>query len=459
MPNIFQKQIPDYVLAVCKRLHDAQYQAYIVGGAIRDLALGLTPKDYDIATDATPDQVENLFTHTAPTGKRYGTITIILEDGNTLEVTTFRQDAPFSDGRRPDSVTYSQRLENDLARRDFTMNAIAYEPLHNRIVDPFKGLEDLKQQLLQTVGSAQERICEDALRMMRAVRIKAEKGLTMTDTLRKTIMQNTLLLQNVSNERIADELCRIITSEQPTVGVYDLMELGLLKMILPELQACVGVLQRQDYHIYDVFGHIAHSLQYTEPDLVLRLALLLHDIGKPPTTSIDKKGIIHFYGHDAVSAQMAVPILDRLKFSNRIKQDVIPLIRNHMRNVESDQALRKLMSELKTPEQARRFAQIRFADKMAGRRKHDELYKAYQATLGRIARVSATNIPLQVKDLPITGEDVMRKLAIPAGPAVGAILEHLLKMTLDKPELNSYDILLGLVPEIYAKKFARPPQD
>lgn len=457
MHSIFHDQIPEYVLTVCQCLRNNGHQAYIVGGALRNLALAKSPKDYDLATDAIPDRVEALFEHTVPTGKKYGTITVVLANGNTLELTTFRKDIPIADGRRTEQIIYSNQLIDDLARRDFTINAIAYDPIADRIEDPFHGLQDITTRTLQAVGSAAERICEDALRMMRAVRMKAELNFTLTSELAETIRRHAQLIQNVSQERITEELCRIITSPHPTEGVYDLLHLGLLQWVLPELYACVNVPQREDYHQYDVFGHIAHALQHTEPDLIIRLAVLLHDIGKAVTSTVDEKGVIHFYGHEISGAEMAGPILERMKFSNEIRQNVIPLIRHHMRNIDSDKALRRMMSELKTIDQARRFTQIRFADKMAGRQNPAELAAKYTDTLERIATMEQQRTPLQITDLAIHGEDITRALEIKPGPAVGQILYSLLQRVLEKPELNHYDTLMAMVPNMY-KQQTLPPK-
>lgn len=448
MGTIFCGKIPEYVVTICQTLHVAGHSAYVVGGATRDLALGFTPKDFDVATSAVPAEVEKLFPETVPTGKQYGTITVLSEGEEPVEVTTYRNDAEYSDGRRPDRVTYSTHITADLARRDFTVNAIAYDPLTDTVADPFTGLRDAEANLLQTVGDAAERISEDALRMLRAVRIKAEKGFRMADSLRTAIQEHARLINRVSQERIRTELCRIITSPRSTEGVYDLQELGLLQEIIPELAACVGVKQRQDYHKYDVFGHIAHALQYAGSDPVVRLAVLLHDIGKPATASVDAKGVTHFYGHEIKSAQLAEPILERLKFSNQMKSQTLLLIREHMRNIDSDRSLRQLMSVLRTREQAYRFAQIRFADKMAGRSKPTALNENYHRTLARIERILQENAPLQVTDLAINGRDVQEFLHLSASPEVGRILEQLLRTVIDKPALNKRETLLKLLPEV-----------
>lgn len=448
MATIFSGKIPEYVITVCRTLHDAGYSAYVVGGATRDLALGFTPKDFDVATSAVPDEVEKVFPETIPTGKQYGTITVLPPNGEPVEVTTYRNEAEYSDGRRPDRVTYSTQITDDLARRDFTVNAIAYDPLTDTVADPFLGLSDAEKNLLQTVGVAAERIREDALRMMRAVRIKAEKGFHMADSLATAIREHAHLINRVSQERVCTELCRIITSPRSTEGVYDLQKLGLLPEILPELSACVGVKQRQDYHKYDVFGHIANALQYAGSDLVVRLAVLLHDIGKPAATSVDARGVTHFYGHEIKSAELAEPILERLKFPNQVKSQTLILIREHMRNVDSDRSLRQLMSVLRTREQAYRFAQIRFADKMAGRGKPITLNESYHKTLARIDRILLEKNPLQITDLAVDGRDIQEYLHIPAGPQVGRVLEALLRTVIDKPGLNKRETLIEMLPEV-----------
>lgn len=445
----FSHLIPHYILDLCRHLRQSGYQSFIVGGAIRDLVLGKTPKDYDIATDALPDRVEELFDQTIPTGKKYGTVTVLLHAGETAEVTTFRGDAPVCDGRRPEHVLFSDQLCEDLAHRDFTVNAIAYDPIADRIVDPFDGLCDLKARRLRTVGLAAERFREDALRMMRAVRIKAEKGLEMIPGLAEAIRKDAQLIRNVNQERITEELSRIITSPRPAEGVYDLREFGLLQWILPELDACAGIRQREDYHRYDVFGHIARALQHTEPELIIRLAVLLHDIGKSATSTVDAGGVIHFYKHEDVGAGMAETILERMKFSHEVRQQVIPLIRHHMRNIDSDRALRRMISELKTFEQARRLVQIRFADQMAGRQDPDESAAGYHDALQKIARIEAQKLPLRVADLAVSGADIIRTLGIAPGPVVGEILQNLLRRVLEKPEINQPAVLIDMLPDLY----------
>ncbi|MCK4259752.1 MAG: HD domain-containing protein [Halanaerobiales bacterium] len=448
---LIKDKIPDYAKSVCQKLHTDGFQSYIVGGAPRDIALDLIPKDFDIATNATPDQVETLFEHTIPTGKKYGTITVLLKEkiSHTLEVTSFRKDATYTDGRRPDYVTFSDNLIDDLMRRDFTINAIAYDPITDTIHDPFDGLRDIENKLLQTVGSASAKIKEDALRMMRGIRIRAEKGFTMNPSLIDAIKANGHLINNVSPERVSEELCRTILSSRPRQGISDLLKLGLLKFILPELHHCEGEKQREDYHQYDVFGHIAHALYHSKNDIIVRLTVLLHDIGKPPTRTIDKKGIIHFYGHEITGAKMAEKILKRLKFSNKITKSVTLLIRHHMRNVESDKSLRKLMSILITHEQALRFAEVRFADKIAGKQSEDEVYAAYKKLVARINTIWSEKQPLQLSDLCVTGEDVMEVLGVGPGPEIGTILHQLLDQVIANPSLNTHPTLMKLIPELF----------
>ncbi len=452
MESKFIDKIPDYVRSVCQTLHASGFSSYVVGGAIRDIALGLEPKDFDVTTNATPAQVESIFKHTIPTGKKFGTITVLLKEGESqaVEVTTFRKEANYTDGSRADNVTFSDTLIDDLSKRDFTINAIAYDPITDTVHDPFAGLNDIEKKLLQSVDSASERIREDALRMMRGVRIRVQKGFTMSDLLINSIKEHSQLINHVSKERIADELCKILLSSRPRQGIEDLLELGLLEHILPELSACASIKQREDYHKYDVFGHITHALDYTNDDLIVRLTILLHDIGKPATHSIDKKNIIHFYGHELESEKMAEQILERLKFSNKIKNSVIQLVLHHMRNVESNKSLRKLLSILQTHEQAMRFARIRFADKMGGGKRDYELgYELYQKLVERINIIWAEKQPLHLADLCVNGRDVMEVLGKGAGPKVGTVLHTLLDRVIENPALNSYSTLLKMIPEIY----------
>ena len=428
--------IPDDIIKVCYIIQKKGFQSYIVGGAIRDIFVGFEPNDYDIATDAKPDTIEDIFHKTIPIGKKHGTITILTDNRIEIEVTTYKGESS------------SRDIITDLSLRDFTINALAYDPVKDRLIDPLDGLEDLKQKKVRSVGLAKDRFIEDQLRMLRAIRIAVQKEFEIEENLLVEIKRGHKDINLCAIERIKDELSKLLLSNQPVRGIMLLKETGLLKEILPQLVECDGVEQRQDYHKYDVFDHQVYTLNFAPSELVLRLALLFHDIGKPEVKSIGDDGVIHFYRFELVSADKTRQILRKMKFSKRIVRDVTSLIRLHMYSVETDRALRRLILKLGSKEQAIRFARLRYADSMSCRGNKEVISQNYQSLLERIDNFFEEKNALKVNDLPINGRDVMEELDLEPGPAIGWILNKLLEKVVDTPSLNERNKLLGLLPEL-----------
>ncbi|NLA59802.1 MAG: CCA tRNA nucleotidyltransferase [Firmicutes bacterium] len=320
--------IHPFVLKVMDALEKAGYRAYLVGGSVRDLLLNRQPKDWDIATDAHPPQVRALFERTAPTGEKYGTVTVLGDI--PVEVTTFRKDGRYLDGRRPETVEFSSSLEEDLTRRDFTLNALACGR-DGHVVDYVGGLQDLRHRIIRSVGDPGDRFREDALRMLRAHRLVAELGgdFHIEPRTLDAIAKNAHLILNVSWERIRDELVRILMSDNPG-EIRHLYHSGILGHILPELAECYGFQQSSKHHDKDVFEHSVVALESAPRRLQVRLAALLHDVGKVKTMTIDESGEGHFYGHNVKSEEMARQAMRRLKFDVQTISSVCTLIREHM---------------------------------------------------------------------------------------------------------------------------------
>lgn len=431
--------VPQPVVQICQRLNTNGYQAYIVGGAIRDCYMYKTPTDWDLTTDATPDIVQKLFTNTITTGERYGTITVKFKK-LLCEVTTMRLDAEYTDGRRPDSVRFSTDLVQDLQRRDFTVNAIAYDPLSQDYIDPFQGRKDIKLRTLRAVGDAKQRFKEDALRMLRLVRFSATLGFRPD---RKAIAAiNPEQIINVAQERIQDELSKLLVAPQVTKALELLHRSGLLAKIIPELDQAAHVTQGSRHHL-DVLGHSFLATNYIKPELPLRLAALLHDISKPVTKQVDNNGY-HFHNHDQLGANMAEVILNRLKYSKQIQRKVSQLIKHHMFQVHphsTDKALRRFIVDVGL-ENVYDLIELRKADAMAMRHQPRQVWNWYQQMNQRMDEVIASMSAFSLRDLQISGTDIIVNFNLKPGPQIGIILEHLLQFVLDNPEHNTYEALL-----------------
>lgn len=444
--------IPEALVAICRKLHTAGFQSYIVGGAVRDSLLNRQVHDWDIATNASPEDCIALFPKVIPTGIKYGTVTVISESYH-VEVTTYRCDGAYRDGRRPESVGFVSDIATDLARRDFTINAMAYDPLDERLVDPFGGQQDLKERVIRTVGEASQRFAEDALRMLRAVRFMAELGFTLDPDIMRELQPK--MMARISMERIREEFSRIVLSDGLVNAIRLLKESALLAVFLPEL-AATDIPQNR-FHTLTVFEHCLRAAELVRPDLTLRLAALLHDIGKPRTRSIDSDGQIHFYRHEAAGSELAQAALLNMKYPKNLTRRVALLIAQHMSDLNdqtSDKSLRHTIQRV-GKENIFLLLDIHIADRAAGK----ALQKPFDDVRFR-KRVAAMmhQAPLGLDQLAVNGDQIMKALGLPRGPLVGNILQQLLERVLADPGLNNEKKLIAIARTIVECGTAEPGQ-
>ncbi len=441
-----RKLFPKGALYIVEVLKNSGHKAYLVGGCIRDLILGREPTEWDLTTDATPHVIQRLFQKVIPTGIDFGTVTIVQDDGS-YEVTTFRSDERYSDGRHPEKVTFTKSLDEDLSRRDFTVNAMAYDPFSKEFVDKFEGRKDLKKKLIRTVGNPVERFNEDGLRPIRACRFAAKLGFEIDKETLEAISKAIDRVNMIAPERIHDELVKMLGAEKPSIGFEYMRKSGLLKIIMPELETCFGVDQPKPFHKYDVYWHSLYTCDALPREkYTLKLAGLLHDIAKPGCKQeITSKNKMVFYDHDTEGVNIAKEILERLRFSNSDIDYIKNLIKNHMFNYScewSDSAVRRFMIRVGVKNLEDLFA-LRIADVKAMEREIDEEYLSELKK--RIARVIEEDNALHVRNLKVSGEDVMEVLNIRPGPRVGEVLTFLLERVLDDPGLNNRDTLLRMI--------------
>lgn len=426
--------MPLKVEKIINKLEQCGYEAYAVGGCIRDSLLGRTPSDWDITTSALPDEVMQCFERTYATGIEHGTITVLLED-EAYEITTFRTEEGYTDFRRPDKVNFVRSLREDLKRRDFTINAMAYNK-NAGLVDLFNGMEDMNNGIIRAVGDPIERFSEDALRILRAVRFAARLGFTMEKETSNGIAKCAPLISKISRERIREELSGILMSPNPDY-VLKLEESGVLKFILPELSKCFETPQNNPYHIFNVGMHIMETLKSSPPDLFIRWAMLLHDTGKAYTRTTDSKNIDHFYGHDKVSLRIAERIMNEYKFDNERRKKVMLLVQMHDSKIQpQENAVRRILNKI-GEENLRLLLKVKRADNMGKNLKKSfkditELEKVEEVLDSVIQKNQCTSL----RTLEIDGSSLM-SLGIPKGPVIGRILNELLEKVIEKPELNN----------------------
>ncbi len=453
--------IPRVLKSFASHLASAGHECYLVGGAIRDMLLGLPAEDFDIATDARPEEVMAVYRRVIPTGIKHGTVTVFFK-GHRLEVTTFRVEEEYRDGRRPESVRFTPSIEEDLGRRDFTINAIAYDLIGSRLLDPYRGREDLKAGVIRAIGDPDMRFQEDGLRPVRACRFAAQFDFRIDPQTLAGIRRQLDTVRKVSAERIRDELSRLLASASPSVGFRLMQDSGLLALVLPELSKCVGVEQRER-HCFDVFEHSLASCDAApRNDLALRLAALLHDIGKPACRQEPRPGELTFHRHELVSAEMSERILRRLRFSNAVVAAVTHLVRHHMFNYEehwSDAAVRRFVARVGR-EQIPALLALRRADQV-GRCGSRDISPGLIAFEDRIQAVLAARSALSRQDLAVSGRDVMEALGIPPGPQVGRVLEELMETVLADPHQNRKEPLLRIARRFYEERLSpgRAPAD
>ena len=447
-------QIPADVRALARRLHDAGFQAHLVGGGVRDMLLGRPPADFDLATDARPEKVLEIFgrSFAIPTGLQHGTVTVLTSGDpatrRSVEVTTFRGEGAYLDGRRPSSVTYVSTLDEDLSRRDFTMNAIALDPLTGAIADPFGGRADLARKLIRAVGDPLARFREDGLRPMRAVRQAAQLGFDIEPATEGAIAPTLDVFRKVSAERVRDELLKLLASPRPSVGLLLMHETGLLGEVLPELLEGVGCAQNR-FHKHDVFGHTLAVVDATRGDAIVRLGALLHDVGKPRARQPREgaPGEYSFFKHEYVGKDMADAICRRLKLSTADRARVVAMVEHHMFFYTpdwTDGTVRRFVKRVGADTLGALFA-LREGD-VLGRGFGEDPERELGELKRRITEVAASDAALRVTDLAIDGQDVMRVLAVPPGREIGVVLERLLELVLDDPSLNTREKLEALLP-------------
>jgi tRNA nucleotidyltransferase (CCA-adding enzyme) len=458
--NLISK-IPKEVSYVTDMLEEAGFEAYLVGGCVRDLLMDREPKDWDVTTNAKPEEIIKLFPKTVYENE-FGTVMVIQEEVSRetlrqIEVTPYRIETKYSDFRHPDEVKFSDKLEDDLKRRDFTINAMAFRNEKNNfgITDMFDGLKDIKDKILKAVGKPDDRFKEDALRMLRAVRIALQLGFSVSYESSESILKNADLIKKISPERIRDEFSKIIMSSNPSVGIVMLQKFGLLKNIITELEEGIGCEQSGE-HIYDVFNHLLHALQHSADKnwpIEVRLAALFHDIGKPKSRRLAEVGSAKnkkkftFYGHEVISARMAKKIMERLKFSKKEIELVDKLVRNHMFFSDTElitlSAVRRIVTKVGV-ENIWLLMDVRECDRV-GMKKKEAPYRLrkYFAMIEE-----ALHDPISVGQLKIDGEFMIKELNIAPGPRMGWILHALLEEVLDDPKKNTKEHLSELVKSL-----------
>lgn len=433
--------IPSDVKQILNKLNKHGYEVYIVGGCVRDSLLGRIPHDWDITTNALPNQVKGLFDKTIDTGIKHGTVTVMI-NGDGYEVTTYRIDGIYSDSRRPDKVDFTSSLYDDLSRRDFTINAIAYNSTEG-LIDYFNGAKDINSKVIKCVGNPNLRFQEDALRMLRAIRFSSELGFEIEQNTLDAIINNDTL-KNISQERIRVELCKILTSNNPVDGLVHLICTNLIEYIIPELKNCIKFNQYNKHHDKDVLMHMLEVVKNVPPTLELRLSALLHDIGKPLCFTQGEDGQGHFLQHHKISADMSREILERLKFDNKTIDKVCLLVYEHMSRYD----------KLRTPNTKKFINRVGidnlddlFELQVADIKGCAEAYQNFDNVIKlkeECYRIINEKQPLSVKDLNINGRDLI-SIGYKQGKEIGLILNDLLELVLDNPELNQRDKLLEIV--------------
>ena len=437
-------ELPRKVVLIIKNLQRHGYDAYAVGGCVRDSILNRKPEDWDITTSAKPEQVKRIFRRTVDTGIEHGTVTVLIgKDG--FEVTTYRVDGLYEDGRHPKEVTFTSRLEEDLKRRDFTINAMAYND-DERLVDAFGGMRDLNYHLIRCVGDPKERFSEDALRILRAVRFSAQLAFPIEPETAEAIKSLAPNLEKISAERIQAELVKLLVSDHPE-RIQDACELGITKVVLPEWDDMVGVKQNTPHHKYDVAAHTVHALQNVKNDKVLRLTMLFHDMGKPVMKTTDENGRDHFKGHAIASEQIAKTVMKRLKFDNDTIRKVTKLVAYHDYRMEPTGAnVRRAMHEIGV-ELFPYYLAVRLADTKAqsSYERRGKLENIIQIR-GLYRNALRNKECVTLKDLAVTGTDLIN-LGIAPGKELGTLLNELLDMVIEDPAWNQKGKLCDYVKE------------
>lgn len=437
---------------VAKALLDQGAQVYLVGGAVRDICYGLYPKDYDLATNFTPDKVSEVLTASSfkvvPSGIQYGTVTAVTDEEN-IEITTFRGEGTYSDGRRPDSVTFADTIEEDLSRRDFTINAMAIDMKTHQLIDLYGGLSDLVNHVIRCVGNPSDRFREDSLRMLRAVRFATALNCEIYPCL-EAIKTNSKLIHNVSMERIFSELVKIFGSRYCDRGLVILKDSLLLEEIIPEIKAMYNYDQKSKYHMYDLWTHTLRTVQCASATPKLIFACLLHDIGKP-RCAVTNGDTNHYYGHEKVSSEMAAEILTRLKAPREFIDDVSELILHHtyvnfLNGPLSDRDIRKLLSKFGYTAAGSLMVLINADNRAYGTCK--DTSGNYINAIYKMADIYNSKLPLTPKDLAINGHDILKIVDREPGPWVGNFIKDMLYRIIDDPSKNTREYLEGEIHKL-----------
>ena len=434
-------QLPEKVNQIICTLQEHGYEAYAVGGCVRDSILGRIPDDWDITTSATPLETKALFARTFDTGIEHGTITVLL-DKEAFEVTTYRVDGEYEDSRHPKEVTFTRCLKEDLLRRDFTINAMAYNDSEG-LVDIFGGIEDLNNKTIRCVGDARARFGEDALRILRAVRFAAQLGFEIEEETREGIRELAPTLANISAERIQVELIKMLVSPNPDL-MRTAYELGITKVILPEFDAMMETTQETPHHMYSVGEHTLRAIEVVPADKVLRLAMLFHDIAKPLMKTVDENGCAHFKMHDLKGADMTKEILRRLKFDNDTLNKVVKLVRYHDYRIPADpRSVRRTMNKV-GEDLFPLYHEVRQADTLAQSiYLREEKLQNLAEVWGTYEEILEKNECVSLKALAISGSDLIANGMEP-GKEIGRVLNALLELVIENPEYNTKETLLQM---------------
>ena len=458
-------KIPEELVKIGGIFRKNGFKAYLVGGAVRDMILGKKGHDYDLATNATPKQVMGIFKKVIPTGIAHGTVTIHIF-GMQIETTTFRTEADYTDGRHPDSIKFATTIEEDLSRRDFTMNAIAADLESGELTDPFDGQKDIRNKIIRTVGEPQERFAEDGLRPVRAVRFSGQLGFSIEEKTLAALSEPEVLKKtaSISVERFRDEFCKMLLCERPSDSLKLLEKTGILNIFIPEFAICRNCSQKDSrgFHEFDVADHILYACDGAQKgNLEVKLAAFYHDIGKPEcrtTEIVDGEERVHFHGHETKSAQKALASMTALKFPNETIKNVVHLVQEHMFYYEhswSDAAVRRFIIRVK-PENIENLFSLRLADIYGMHRTPlKEGSPAWNILLEfrkRIESVLEKKSALGIKDLAVNGRDLMQE-GIPSGKAMGIILNELFETVTESPAMNEKEKLLALAKNIFREKF------
>ncbi|MPM08253.1 CCA-adding enzyme [bioreactor metagenome] len=443
--------IPNEVKFIIDTFYNNGFEAFMVGGCVRDSILNSSPKDYDITTSAKPEDTLSIFEKTIPTGINHGTVTVLINN-NSYEVTTYRTDGNYLDNRRPSCVNFVTDIKEDLSRRDFTINALAYNKSFG-LIDYFNGINDISKKLIRCVGDADKRFKEDALRMLRAIRFSCQLNFKIEEATLNAIIKNSKLINNISRERIRDELCKILTSNNASEGINTLQKSGLLAEILPEINSLVNFSPLSINHNRNIFDHTLNVISKTNNNLILRLSALLHDVGKLNTLTLQDDGIYRFPNHNVEGAKISKEILRNLRFDNYTINSVSKLIEHHLvlkvNYIPTRYEIKKLLLEV-----GEDIIYLLFDLQSADIRSLDNpkpFLKKVDYIKDTVSDILKKREPLYISDLDINGEILLKDLNLSSGKIVGEILKYLLEKILEDPSLNEKETLILLSKNFITK--------